>query len=232
MKKIRALVTVAGVATLLLTGCAVNEQPGWRPDSNGAESSDVITGTLNGSGASSMAAGQEAWIAAFQMENPGVTVNYDPTGSGTGRKQLMEGATSFTGSDSYFKEEELGGEFSSCAAGTLPWEFPIWISPIAVIFNLDGISSLNMDGATVAGIFAGDITKWNDAAIVATNPGVSLPDLAITAVHRSDESGTSKNFTDYLGAVAPDLWTVGAIEAWPAEYGGEGAQVNDGAKGE
>jgi phosphate transport system substrate-binding protein len=85
-----------------------------------------------------------------------------------------------------------------------------------------------MDGATVAGIFAGEITMWNDAAIAAVNPGVALPDLAITAVHRSDESGTSKNFTDYLSAVAGDTWTVGAIEAWPAEYGGEGAQGTSG----
>jgi len=232
MNNILKLGALAAASTLVLAGCAANEAA--VEETTGAATTDTtetvveLTGTLNGSGASSMAAGQEAWIAAFQTANPGVTVNYDPTGSGTGRKQFMEGATSFTGSDSYWKEEELGGAFPSCAAGTLPWEFPIWISPIAVIFNLDGISSLNMDGATVAGIFAGEITKWNDAAIVATNPGVSLPDLAITAVHRSDESGTSKNFTDYLGAVAPDVWTVGAIEAWPAEYGGEGAQGTSG----
>jgi phosphate transport system substrate-binding protein len=173
-----------------------------------------------------MAAGMEAWVAAFQTANPDVTVNYDPTGSGTGRAQFQEGATLFTGSDSYWRDEELAGAFPSCAPDTLPWEFPVWISPIAVIFNLDGITSLNMDGATIAGIFAGEITNWNDPAIAATNPGVALPDLAITAVHRSDESGTSKNFTDYLAKVAEDVWTVGAIEA--AEYGGEGAQGTSG----
>jgi len=132
--------------------------------------------------------------------------------------------TSFTGSDSYWKDEELLEAFPSCEPGTMPWEFPIWISPIAIIFNLDGVSSLNMDGATVAGIFAGEITMWNDSAIAASNPGVALPELEITAVHRSDESGTSKNFTDYLAKVAENVWTVGAIEAWPVEYGGEGAQ--------
>jgi len=224
MSNITKLAALAGASALVLSGCAANEAP-----AASTETSNVgLAGTLNGSGASSMAAGMEAWVAAFQTANPDVTVNYDPTGSGTGRAQFQEGATLFTGSDSYWKDEELAGTFPNCAPDTLPWEFPIWISPIAVIFNLDGITSLNMDGATIAGIFAGEITKWNDPAIVATNPGVALPDLAITAVHRSDESGTSKNFTDYLSKVAGDVWTVGAIEAWPAEYGGEGAQGTSG----
>ncbi len=231
MYNILKLGALAAVSTLVLAGCAANEEVVETATSAASESTETVvelTGTLNGSGASSMAAGQEAWIAAFQIANPGVTVNYDPTGSGTGRAQFMDGATSFTGSDSYWKDEELLEAFPSCEAGTMPWEFPIWISPIAVIFNLDGISSLNMDGATVAGIFAGQITMWNDAAIAAANPGVALPDLQITAVHRSDESGTSKNFTDYLASVAENVWTVGAIETWPVEYGGESAQGTSG----
>ncbi|WP_415273855.1 phosphate ABC transporter substrate-binding protein PstS [Aquiluna sp. Uisw_065] len=231
MYNILKLGALAAVSTLVLAGCAANEEVVETATSAASESTETVvelTGTLNGSGASSMAAGQEAWIAGFQIANPGVTVNYDPTGSGTGRAQFMDGATSFTGSDSYWKDEELLEAFPSCEAGTMPWEFPIWISPIAVIFNLDGISSLNMDGATVAGIFAGQITMWNDAAIAAANPGVALPDLQITAVHRSDESGTSKNFTDYLAKVAENVWTVGAIEAWPAEYKGESAPGTSG----
>lgn len=229
MSKILKLSAIVAASSFVLSGCAANEMT--TPEASDASATDTptsLSGTLNGSGASSMAAGQEAWIAAFQIANPGVTVNYDPTGSGTGRAQFISGGTLFTGSDSYWKDEELAGEFAACAPDTLPWEFPIWISPIAVIFNLDGISDLNLDGATIAGIFAGKITMWNDAAIASSNPGVSLPKLAITAVHRSDESGTSKNFTDYLSAVAPDVWTVGAIEAWPAEYRGEGAQGTSG----
>ena len=228
MNNILKLGALAAASTLVLAGCAANEAV-VETATGAADGSTVeLTGTLNGSGASSMAAGQEAWIAAFQIANPGVTVNYDPTGSGTGRAQFMEGATSFTGSDSYWKDEVLLKTFPSCEAGTMPWEFPIWISPIAVIFNLDGISSLNMEGTTVAGIFAGEITMWNDSSIAAANPGVALPELQITAVHRSDESGTSKNFTDYLAKVAENVWTVGAIEAWPVEYGGEGAQGTSG----
>lgn len=229
MKKITQIAALAGVSALVLSGCAANEAAVEQTSSAATETTTVtLAGTLNGSGASSQGSAMEAWIAAFQTSNPDVTVNYDPTGSGTGRAQFQEGATLFTGSDSYWKDEELAGAFPSCAPGTLPWEFPVYISPIAVIFNLDGIASLNMEPATVAGIFAGQITNWSDAAIKAANPGVALPDLAITAVHRSDESGTSKNFTDYLSKVAGDIWTVGAIEAWPTEYGGEGAQGTSG----
>ena len=98
MKNILKLGALAAVGTLVLAGCAANEQTA-EPTSGGATSetavAETLSGTLNGSGASSMAAGQEAWIAAFQIANPGVTVNYDPTGSGTGRAQFFEGATSF-----------------------------------------------------------------------------------------------------------------------------------------
>jgi phosphate transport system substrate-binding protein len=175
-----------------------------------------------------MGSGQEAWIAEFQSLNGAVTINYDPSGSGAGRESFAAGGVVFAGTDSYWKDEELAGEFAACAPGTKPWEFPVWISPIAVIFNLEGIDSLNLDAATVAGIFAGEITKWNDDAIVSQNPDLELPDLSITAVHRSDDSGTTKNFTDYMAQTAPNVWTVGAIETWPTEYGGEGAKGTSG----
>lgn len=182
-----------------------------------------------------MAAGQEAWVAAFQTANPGVTVNYNPTGSGTGRDQFEQGLTFFTGSDAYYKDEELATNHPNCAGDTdAVFEFPIWISPIAVIFNLDGISELNMTAATIAKIFSGQITNWNDSEIQSANPGVSLPDLAITYVHRSDESGTSENFTDWLAKAAPNAWVdtagapLGAIETWPSDVAGEGAQGTSG----
>ena len=221
------LTAVVGISALVLTGCAANEmEPTGTPTET--QSGNALSGTLNGAGASSQQAGQEAWVAAFQTANTGVTVNYDPVGSGAGREQFMQGAVAFAGSDSYWKDEELAGTFPSCEPGTLPFEFPIWISPIAVIYNLDGVDSLNLDAATTAGIFTGKITNWSDQAIAALNPDVTLPNLDITAVHRSDESGTSKNFTDYLAKAAGDVWTAGAIEAWPAEYGGEGAQGTSG----
>ena len=224
MSRLVKLAAMAGASALVLSGCAgaANEDTTGDP---------TFTGTISGAGASSMGSGQEAWIAEFQTNNPGVTINYDPSGSGAGRESFAAGGVVFAGTDSYWKDEELAGEFAACAPGTKPWEFPVWISPIAVIFNLEGISSLNMDAATVAGIFAGEITMWNDDAIASQNADVDLPALAINAVHRSDDSGTTKNFTDYLDKTASDIWTVGAIETWPTEYGGEGAKGTSGVVG-
>ena len=181
-----------------------------------------------------MGSGQEAWVAGFQALNPGVTVNYNPTGSGTGRDQFEQGLTFFTGSDSALKQAEIDTPHPNCSPVDGPmFEFPIWISPIAIIFNLDGVKSLNMTPDTVAQIFTGEITKWNDSRITADNPGVNLPDLAITAVHRSDESGTTGNFTDTMAKAAPDTWLLngenaGDFESWPAEWGGEGGQGTSG----
>ena len=209
------------MAALSLSGCALNEI--GLPPTN----SDLL-GTLNGSGASSAASAQESWVAGFQSMHPDVTINYDPTGSGTGRAQFFEGAVSFAQSDSFFKDEELLLESPKCAAGSGTWELPVYISPIAVMFNLEGIQSLNMTAETVAKIFTRQIVRWDDPAIQASNPGVKLPNLGITAVHRSDKSGTTGNFTDYLAALAPEIWQVGKTEEWPAEYGGEGGNTTAG----
>ena len=237
MNKILKLGALAATSTLVLAGCAANEAAVEETTSAATETTEAVValeGTLDGSGASSMASGQEAWVAGFQQLNPGVTVNYNPTGSGTGRDQFEEGLTFFTGSDSSFKDEELATPHPNCSpADGDVFEFPIWISPIAVLFNLEGIDSLNMTPDTVAGIFTGEITKWNAAEIAADNPGVSLPDLAITAVHRSDESGTTANFADWLSKAAPNTWLLngenaGDLEEWPSEWGGEGGQGTSG----
>lgn len=216
-----AAIALAASAALVLSSCAANE--------SGTDTTSELSGNLVGAGASSMASAQEAWIAAFQTANPGVSVTYDPTGSGAGRETFIAGGSNFAGSDSYLKDEELAaGEFGSCVAGTTPFEVPVYISPIAVIYNLEGVTELNLDAATIAGIFKGTITNWNDPAIAAQNEGVELPDLAITAVHRSDDSGTTKNFSDYLLQNAPEVWDIAeADDPFPYEYG-EGAQGTSG----
>ena len=221
MSRLVKLAAIAGASALVLSGCAGAANEETAPES-------TLSGTISGSGASSMGSGQEAWIAEFQIANPNVTINYDPSGSGAGREAFTAGGVVFAGTDSYWKDEELALEFAACAPGTKPWEFPVWISPIAVIFNLEGVDSLNLDAATVAGIFAGEITMWNDDAITSQNPDLDLPELSITAVHRSDDSGTTKNFTNYLEKTAETIWTAGTIETWPTEYGGEGAKGTSG----
>ena len=211
---------IAGLS-FLLSGCALNEIGLPETDSD-------LVGTLNGSGASSAASAQESWVVGFQSLHPDVTINYDPTGSGTGRAQFFEGAVSFAQSDSFFKDDELALESPNCVPGTGSWEIPVYISPIVVMFNLEGIDSLNMSPETVAKIFTRQILRWDDPEIRESNPGVELPNLGITAVHRSDKSGTTGNFTDYLAQLAPQIWGAGKTEEWPSEYGGEGGNTTAG----
>ncbi len=230
MKKTNAPIKAAaacGIALLALTACASNESAPAQTDDAGGSAS-ALSGTFSGAGASSQGAAQEAWIAAFQTANPDVTVNYEPSGSGAGRETFQQGASTFAGSDRAFKAEEVAaGPFDTCATDDIV-EFPAYISPIAIVFNLEGVDSLNMDADTVAKIFAGQITQWNDPALVAQNPDATLPDATISAVHRSDKSGTTGNFTDYLAAAAPSVWTAGSVEEWPTELGGEGANGTSG----
>ncbi|MGO3147972.1 MAG: phosphate ABC transporter substrate-binding protein PstS [Leucobacter sp.] len=215
----------SGAALLMLTGCATNETA---PETDEAQASS-LTGTLPGAGASSQASAQEGWIAGFQTANAEVTVNYDPSGSGAGRESFQQGAVAFAGSDRAFKLDEISaGPFDTCSTSDII-EIPAYISPIAIIFNVEGVTDLNLDATTIANIFNGSITNWNDAAIAGLNPDATLPDQAIVAVHRSDESGTTGNFTDYLGVAAPDAWPYGSIEQWPADIsGGEAAQGTSG----
>jgi phosphate transport system substrate-binding protein len=215
-----AAIAIAG--TLLLASCAANE------DTPQNEGTSALSGTLVGGGASSQGSAQEAWTAAFQTENSGVTVEYDPSGSGAGRDAFMAGASSFAGSDRAFNDEELAADsFAACVPGTGIIEIPAYISPIAIIFNLEGIDSLNLDAATIASIFKGEVTSWDDPAIVSQNDGVTLPSAPITAVHRADDSGTTENFTEYLGAAAGDVWDAEADGVWPHE-GGEAAPQTSG----
>lgn len=240
IRKNVAGMALAVAASFTLVGCAGAAEPAAEEAAPAAteESTEAaapaLEGTLVGAGASSQGSAQEAWVAGFQTANEGVTVTYDPIGSGGGRETFQNGASSFAGSDRAFKVDEIAEDnFGSCEPGTGIFEIPAYISPIAIIFNLDGISSLNLDADTIAGIFTGQITNWSDPAITSQNEGVDLPDLTITAVHRSDESGTTANFTDYVAKAAPDAWLLngenaGSFEAWPAEWGGEGAPQTSG----
>jgi phosphate transport system substrate-binding protein len=223
IKRFGSIAAIALAGTIVLSSCAANE--GTAPAD---ETASTLSGTLVGGGASSQGTAQEAWVAAFQTANPDVTIEYDPTGSGTGRDNFIAGANAFTGSDRAFKDEELAEDnFAGCVPGTPIVEIPAYISPIAIIFNLDGVDTLNLDAATIAGILKGDITNWNDKAIVSQNPDATLPDLAITAVHRSDESGTTENLADYLSAAAPEVWDAEVSGDWAYE-GGEAAQGTSG----
>jgi phosphate transport system substrate-binding protein len=206
----RAVVLSTALAgTLALSACgAANEQNASSGGSGGGETTGGATelsGTLVGAGASSQQAAMQGWTAGYSGVQPGVTVNYDPVGSGGGREQFTSGGVDFAGSDAYLDDEELAQAEERCGGGEV-FELPDYISPIAVVYNLDGVDELNLSPQVIAGIFDREITTWNDPAIAADNPGVTLPDLPITPVNRSDESGTTENFTEYLAAAAGEAW--------------------------
>ena len=195
-----------------------------------AEGVDRIDGTLVGAGSSAQQAAMQGWTAGFTAVQPGLTVSYDPIGSGGGREQFLAGGTDFAGSDAALDDEELVQAEERCGPSGV-FELPNYISPIAVVYNLEGHmdegDELNLSPETLAGIFDQRITTWNDPAIAADNPGAPLPDLAITPVNRSDESGTTENFTDYLAEAAGGGWPHEPEGSWPVS-GGEAAQGNSG----
>jgi phosphate transport system substrate-binding protein len=224
----RAVVlSTALVGTLALTACgAANEETAGGGSASTTGSSTELSGALNGAGASSQQAAMQGWTAGYSGVQPGVTVNYDPVGSGGGREQFIAGGTDFAGSDAALDEEELTAAQERCAGGEV-FELPNYISPIAVVYNLEGVDELNLSPEVVAGIFDQKITNWNDPAIAADNPDVTLPDLPITPVNRSDESGTTENFTEYLAAAAGGAWSYEPDGNWPVS-GGEAAQGTSG----
>lgn len=185
-----------------------------------------LSGTLSASGASAQNAAIAAWQAGFGAYQPGVTVNYNSEGSGAGRRNLIAGATQFAGSDAFLNEEEREQVTEACGPNGA-FNLPVYISPIAIPYNLPGVDDLQLSADTIAGIFNQDITDWNDPAIAEDNPDADLPDQSITVVNRSDDSGTTQNFTEYLVAAAPDAWPHEASDAWPVS-GGEAAAQTEG----
>ncbi len=228
-----AIPAVAALALGLgLSACgAANEQSGTNGGggSTGQPAGSAggnLSGTLNGAGSSAQEAAQGGWTAKFQGANPNVTINYDPVGSGGGVDEFLSGGVQFAGSDKYLTTDEVSKSKKVCG-GQQAIEVPDYISPVAIVFNVKGVKSLHLSPDTVAKMFAGKITKWNDPAIKADNPGVNLPAERVTPVHRSDDSGTTNNFTDYLHQAAPSVWTNPAAETWPIKSG-EGAQGTSG----
>ncbi|MCQ9162603.1 phosphate ABC transporter substrate-binding protein PstS [Arthrobacter sp. STN4] len=223
--RVAAVLTVGALA---LTACGTDNAvtPGNGGSSTSAAGTSV-TGTLTGTGATSISAAMDAWKAGFESANSGAHVQYSPEGSGAGRKALIAGAVQFAGSDAYMKDAELASAKAKCGpAGAI--DVPWYISPIAVAFNVPGVKNLKLDADTVAKIFRGGIKNWNDPAIKASNPSATLPDLAITPVHRSDNSGTTENFTDYLAQAAKGVWTDEKSGDWPSALPGENAKGTSG----
>lgn len=231
MKTVPSGVRIAAVATagtLLLAGCGAANEAGPSGGSGASPTAAAVTGTISGAGATTQQVATQAWTAGFQQANPDATINYDAAGSGAGRTQFIAKGVDFAGSDAALTADETTKATAACG-GTVV-EVPDYVSPIAVVYHLTGVSSLQLDASTLAKIFNRKITTWNDPAIAALNSGVTLPAKAIAAVNRSDKSGTTANFTDYLSKAAPADWTYKAADVWPVA-GGEAAQGTSGVVG-
>ena len=229
---IRSIAALSGIV-MLASVAACGDNTASTTDSSSTDSASKtapISGNFQGAGASSQQSAVEAWISGFQGANPDAKIAYNPSGSGAGVQTFLTGATAWAGSDKALADDEVEQSKSVCADGTA-FDVPVYVSPIAVIFNLKGVSDagkhINMDADTIAKIFDGKITKWNDPAIADQNKDLKLPDTAITVVHRSDKSGTTQNFVSYFKDVTPDNWTYDLSENWPNEVG-QGAKGTSG----
>jgi phosphate transport system substrate-binding protein len=207
---------------LTLTGCGNNNNSSSSGGGGGG-------GTLNGGGSTAQAVAEQTWRADYQKANSGTTINYEEVGSGTGVTNFLSKAYAFAGSDAFLTTDQLTQARKTCGADAI--EVPNYVSPLAIIYNLKGVDTLNLSGETAANIFNGTITAWNDPAIAKDNPGVKLPSTAITTVHRSDDSGTTFNFTDYLSQASNGVWTDPASVTWPTGSGGQGLEGTSGVVG-
>ncbi|MBT2410975.1 phosphate ABC transporter substrate-binding protein PstS [Streptomyces sp. ISL-12] len=227
-----ALGALAVSGALALTACGSDEtgDTGSGDSSASAKAGNIdcgdASGQLQASGSSAQKNAIDAWVKQFAAACKSVQINYNPTGSGAGITAFTQGQTAFAGSDSALKPEEITASKKVCSNGQ-GIDLPMVGGPIAVGFNVPGVDTLTLDAATLAQIFDSKITNWNDEAIAKLNPDAKLPDLKIQAFHRSDESGTTDNFTKYLKAAAPDDWSYEPGKSWEAK-GGQSASGSSG----
>lgn len=214
-------VVLALACMLLALGCSRREssEQNVQPGATGEVS-------LNGAGATFPYPLYSKWMAEYNKLHPNVRINYQSIGSGGGIRQIVAGTVDFGATDTAMTQSEV-----QKAPGQLN-HVPTTVGAVVVAYNVGDLKGLKLSGDVLADIFLGKITKWNDPRIAADNPGASLPDQSISVVHRSDGSGTSAIFTEYLAAVSPewkDKVGVGKSVRWPT---GLGAKGNEGVTGQ
>ena len=210
----------AGFVALLVAACG-----GTSSNNTGGGATplpkDVGSGTLNGAGSTFVQPFFQKAFYQYNADHSSVTINYQGVGSGAGIQQFTAGTVDFGATDVPMSSSEIA---TAGGASTLT-QIPDTLGAVAIAYNLSGVQKLQLDGPTLADIYLGKVTKWNDPEITALNPGANLPAQAITVVHRSDGSGTSYIFTDYLSHVST-AWVNGPGRgksvSWPAGVGAKG----------
>ncbi|MBZ4319118.1 phosphate ABC transporter substrate-binding protein PstS [Streptomyces huiliensis] len=222
---------IAVSGALVLTACGSDDNSDGGQGGNGTSktASNVKCegkGQLLASGSSAQKNAMDLWVKNFMAACKDIQINYKATGSGAGIQEFLQGKTAFAGSDSPLKPEEVA-KSKDVVKGGQGINLPMVGGPIAIGYNLPGVDNLILDADTLAKIFDGKIEKWNDEAIAKLNKDAKLPDTKIQAFHRSDESGTTDNFTKYLKAAAGNSWPYAPAKAWAPK----GGQAADGSAG-
>lgn len=212
---------LVGAAAAVVAAACGGSGPGATASSSPV---DVGSGALTGAGSTFDNPLFSKAFYDYSAKYPQVTVNYQPVGSGAGIQQFIKQTVDFGATDVPMADADIT---SAGGAGSLV-QIPVTLGAVSIAYNLAGVNKLQIDGPTLANIYLGHIKKWNDPALAALNSGVSLPNEAITVAHRSDGSGTTYIFTDYLAKVSPE-WksSVGTAKSvkWPVGVGGSGNQA-------
>lgn len=226
MKSTRPAValTLALAGSLAVGACGSDSTP-TTTSSGSASGAECFDGTLKAEGSSAQKNAIEAAVKSYQTTCAGATINYNPSGSGAGIKQFIAGQVDFGGTDSALSADEATQARNRCESPA--WHLPLVTGPVGIAYNLPSVGKLVLNADVAAKIFTGKVTTWNDPAIAALNSAVALPNKAITVYFRSDDSGTTDNFTGYLKAAAPASWTLGSGKKWPGPVG-EGKPQNAG----
>jgi len=207
-----------GALALGVGACGSNDKSS-STSAGGTAAPKAAAVTLNGAGSTFAAPIYQQ--VGNDLKDRGTTLNYQSVGSGAGVSQFTAGTVDFAGSDPALKDEEI----TALKKGQ-PTELPIAFGAITVSYNLPGVKSgLKLDGKTIADIYLGKVKKWDDAAIKSQNPGMQLPSTSITVVHRSDSSGTTKGFTDFMSRYSPQWKSKVGVDKdvkWPTGTGGKG----------
>ena len=242
--RLAKLTVLALSSAVVLTGCGSNKDDNSSSDASSqaatsaasAESKSTAdpasfkpacpAGTLNGAGSSAQANAINQVIQDYAAACPKTKINYTPSGSGAGIESFIGKQVDFAGSDSALNPDKGEVDKAKATCGADAWHLPLAAGPIAVVYNVDGVSKLNLKTETLAKIFAGQIKKWDDDAIKADNPDAKLPSENISVYYRADKSGTTDNFTKFLNKAAGDVWTAKHSKEWKGT--GKGADKSAG----
>jgi phosphate transport system substrate-binding protein len=230
-QRLGQMAALALVGSLSLAACGSATNSDATSSSGGATSSSACAGAGNLTAAGSTAQQNAmAQATAGYKTACGAEVSYNGTGSGAGITSFLTKQVDFAGSDSALNPQgKDGDEIAKAkeACGSDAWDLPMITGPIAVAYNVKGLDKLVLTPSVTAKIFSGKITKWNDPAIAAINSGTTLPNETIAVFFRSDSSGTTDNFTNYMNTAAPTDWPDAHGKEWPGKVG-QGKQGNPG----